>query len=70
MKDKDEMLAFYDYPAEYWMHRRPSNPIESTFTAVRLRTHKVNSCGDQTTTFMMVFKLAQLTEKNGTAYED
>ena len=63
MKDKDEMLAFYDYPAEHWMHIRTSNPIESTFATVRLRTHKVKSCGSRTTTLMMVFKLAQSAEK-------
>ena len=62
MKDKDEMLAFYDYPAEHWMHIRTSNPIESTFATVRLRTHKVKSCGSRTTTLMMVFKLAQSAE--------
>jgi transposase-like protein len=62
IKDKDEMLAFYDYPAEHWMHIRTSNPIESTFATVRLRTHKVKSCGSRTTTLMMVFKLAQSAE--------
>jgi len=62
MKDKDEMLAFNDYPAEHWMHIRTSNPIESTFATVRLRTHKVKSCGSRTTTLMMVFKLAQSAE--------
>ena len=63
MKDKDEMLAFYDYPAEHWVHIRTSNPIESTFATVRLRTHKVKSCGSRTTTLMMIFKLAQSAEK-------
>ena len=63
MKDKDEMLAFYDFPAEHWIHIRTSNPIESTFATVRLRTHKVKSCGSRTTTLMMVFKLAQSAEK-------
>jgi putative transposase len=63
IKDKDEMLVFYDYPAEHWMHIRTSNPIESTFATVRLRTHKVKSCGSRTTTLMMVFKLAQSAER-------
>ena len=63
MKDKDEMLAFYDYPAQHWMHIRTINPIESTFATVRLRTHKVKSCGSRTTTLMMIFKLAQSAEK-------
>ena len=64
IKDKEEMLAFYDFPAEHWVHIRTSNPIESTFATVRLRTHKVNSCGSRTTTLMMVFKLAQSAEKS------
>lgn len=57
------MLAFYDYPAEHWIHIRTSNPIESTFTTLRLRTHKVKSSGSRTTTLMMIFKLAQSAEK-------
>jgi putative transposase len=40
MKDKEELLAFYDFPAEHWQHLRTSNPIESTFATVRLRTSK------------------------------
>ena len=64
IKDKEEMLAFYDFPAEHWVHIRTSNPIESTFATVRLRTHKVKSCGSRTTTLMMVFKLAQSAEKS------
>ena len=39
-KDKDSMLAFYDYPAENWQHIRTTNPIESVFATVRLRTAK------------------------------
>jgi len=62
-KDKEEMLAFYDFPAEHWTHIRTSNPIESAFSTVRLRTHKVKSCGSRTTTLMMVFKLAKTAEK-------
>lgn len=41
LKDKDEMLAFYDFPAEHWIHIRTTNPIESAFATVRLRTKKV-----------------------------
>ncbi len=70
MKDKDEMLTFYDYPAEHWKHIRISNPIESTFATVRLRTYKVKSSGSRTTTLMMIFKLAQSAEKNGIVCED
>ncbi|GAA2225188.1 hypothetical protein GCM10010104_16240 [Streptomyces indiaensis] len=38
MHDEDELLAFYDFPAEHWVHLRSTNPIESTFATVRLRT--------------------------------
>ncbi|MDA9558117.1 IS256 family transposase [Vibrio sp.] len=62
-KDKDEMLAFYDFPAEHWVSIRTTNPIESTFATIRLRTHRVKSCGSRKTTLSMVFKLAQSAEK-------
>ena len=41
-KDREELLAFYDFPAENWQHIRTTNPIESTFATVRLRTAKTN----------------------------
>lgn len=37
--DRDELLAFYDFPAEHWVHLRTTNPIESTFSTVKLRTN-------------------------------
>jgi len=43
-KDRDVLLTFYDFPAEHWRHIRTTNPIESTFATVRLRTAKVRSC--------------------------
>jgi len=43
-KDRDTLLAFYDFPAEHWKHVRTSNPIESTFATVRLRTDKTRGC--------------------------
>ena len=49
VKDKDEMLAFYDYPAEHWVHIRTTNPIESMFATVRLRTNKTKNCGNRKT---------------------
>ena len=58
-KDRDELLAFYDFPAEHWSHIRTTNPIESTFAIVRLRTEKTKGCGTRQATLMMVFKLAQ-----------
>lgn len=58
-KDRDVLLAFYDFPAEHWVHLRTTNPIESTFATVRLRTNKTKGCGSRMATLTMVFKLAQ-----------
>jgi transposase-like protein len=57
VKDRDELLAFYDFPAEHWIHIRTTNPIESTFATVRLCTKKNRNCGSRDTTLAMVFKL-------------
>lgn len=62
-KDRDELLAFYDFPAEHWIHIRTSNPIESAFSSIRLRTAKTRNCGSRETTLSMIFKLAQSAEK-------
>ncbi len=62
-KDKDAMLAFYDYPAENWQHIRTSNPIESVFATVRLRTTRTKHCGSRTTTLAMAFKLIETAQK-------
>jgi len=56
-KDRENLLSFYDYPAEHWPHIRTTNPIESTFATVRLRTHKTKGCGSRIATLTMVFKL-------------
>jgi transposase-like protein len=58
-KDRDELLAFYDFPAEHWMHIRTTNPIESTFATIRLRTKKTKGHGSRKAALAMVFKLAQ-----------
>jgi len=58
-KDREVLLTFYDFPAEHWIHLRTTNPIESMFATVRLRTHKTKGCGSRTACLMMVFKLAQ-----------
>ena len=63
VKDKTAMLAFYDFPAEHWLHIRTSNPIESTFSTVRLRTTKTRNCVSRESIFAMVFKLVQGAEK-------
>ncbi|HEM6733728.1 TPA: IS256 family transposase [Legionella pneumophila] len=62
-KDREDMLAFYDFPAEHWIHIRTTNPIESAFSTVRLRTRKSRNCGSRDTTLAMVYKLLQSAEK-------
>ena len=62
-KDRNALLSFYDFPAEHWRHIRTTNPIESTFATVRLRTAKVRGCFSSTTVITMAFKLCQCVEK-------
>lgn len=57
VKDRKELLAFYDFPAEHWRHIRTTNPIESTFATVRLRTAKTRGCLSRETALTMVFQL-------------
>ncbi len=56
-KDRDVLLTFYDFPAEHWKHIRTTNPIESTFATVRLRTYRTKGCLSRKTALAMVFKL-------------
>jgi len=62
-KDREELLAFYDFPAEHWKHLRTTNPIESTFATVRQRTYKTKNCLSRETVLTMVFRLCQCAEK-------
>lgn len=62
-KDRADMLAFYDFPAEHWIHIRTTNPIESAFATVRLRSKKSRNCGSRDTTLTMVFKLLESAQK-------
>jgi putative transposase len=62
-KDREVLLTFYDFPAEHWRHIRTTNPIESTFSTVRLRTAKVRSCFSSKTVVTMAFKLCQSAQK-------
>ena len=62
-KDRAELLAFYDFPAEHWRHLRTSNPIESTFATVRLRTYRTKGPGSRKAGLAMAFKLAQKAQK-------
>lgn len=57
--DVDELLAFYDFPAEHWVHLRTTNPIESTFSTVKLRTKATRGAGSPAAALAMVFKLAE-----------
>jgi putative transposase len=57
--DLDELLAFYDFPAEHWIHLRTTNPIESTFSTVKLRTKVTRGAGSPAAALAMVFKLAE-----------
>ncbi len=60
---KEELFAFYDFPAEHWIHIRTTNPIESTFATVRLRTKRTRSCGSRDTTLAMIYKLIESAQK-------
>jgi putative transposase len=62
-KDRDVLLTFYDYPAEHWIHLRTTNPIESTFATVRLRTKRTKGSGSRTACLTMVYKLMQSASK-------
>jgi putative transposase len=63
-KDREALLAFYDFPADHWRHLRTSNPIESTFGTVRLRTTKTKGCGSRQACLTMVFQLARSAERS------
>lgn len=62
-KDQDALFTFYDFPAEHWKHIRTTNPIESTFASIRLRTRRTKGCGSRIATLTMVFKLAMAAQK-------
>ena len=62
-KDRDALLAFYDFPAEHWIHLRTTNPIESTFATVRLRHRKTKGNGTRKACLTMVYKLMESAAK-------
>ena len=64
-KDRDALLAFYDFPALHWQHIRTTNPIESTFATVRLRTDKTRGCVSRDTILGLVFKLGLSAQQRG-----
>jgi len=57
--DAEELLTFYDFPAEHWLHLKTSNPIESTFASVRLRTRVTKGPGSKQAGLAMAFKLLE-----------
>ena len=62
-KDRDALLTFYDFPALHWQHIRTTNPLESTFATVRLRTNKTRGCVSRGSLLAMVFKLTKVAEQ-------
>jgi putative transposase len=62
-KDRTELLAFYDFPAEHWRHSRTTNPIESVFATIRLRHRRTKGSGSRKTSLVMMFKLAESASK-------
>ena len=62
-KDREQLLTFYDFPAEHWGHLRTTNPIESTFATIRLRHRKTKGNGTRRASLAMMFKLAQSASK-------
>ena len=63
-KDRDELMAFYDFPAQHWQSIRTSNPIESTFGTIRHRTKRSKGCLSRDGMLHMMFKLGQCAQKN------
>jgi transposase-like protein len=64
VKDRETLLAFYDFPAEHWIHIRTTNPIESTFATIRHRTERTKGCLTRDGMLAMIFKLGMSAEKN------
>ena len=63
-KDRAELLAFYDFPAEHWVHIRTTNPIESSFATIRHRTIRTKNCVSRNTLLGLVFQLALTAEQS------
>ena len=62
-KDREALLAFYDFPAEHWVHLRTTNPIESTFGTIRHRTDQTQGCVTRDTLLSLIYKLGSCAEK-------
>jgi transposase-like protein len=64
VKDRTALLAFYDFPAEHWIHIRTTNPIESSFATIRHRTTRTKNCVSRNTLLGLVFQLALTAEQS------
>lgn len=64
IKDRDELLTFFDFPAQHWQSIRTSNPIESAFATIRHRTKRTKSCLSRDGMLHMMFKLGRCAEKS------
>ena len=62
LKDREELMAFYDFPARHWQNIRTTNPIESTFATIRHRTRRSKGCLNRIGMLCMMFKLARCAE--------
>lgn len=62
-KDRQALLAFYDFPAEHWIHLRTTNPIESAFATIRHRTDRTKGCVSRATLLGLVYRLGMCAEK-------
>ena len=63
-KDREELMAFFDFPAQHWQSIRTSNPIESAFATIRHRTKRSKGCLTRVGMLHMMFKLGQCAEQN------
>ena len=63
-KDREELMAFFDFPAQHWQSIRTSNPIESAFATIRHRTKRSQGCLSRDGMLHMIFKLGQCAEQN------
>lgn len=63
LRDREALLAFYDFPAEHWQHIRSTNPIESTFATIRHRSNRTKNCVSRNTLLGLVYRLAREAEK-------
>jgi putative transposase len=63
-KDRESLLAFYDFPAEHWVYICTTNPIESTFATIRHRTRRTRKCVSRNSLLGLVFQLALTAEKS------